>query len=93
MGSKHLESIIANIPPATVTKEFKKVEDISTKSMKRSGKIVRVVATVDTSVKKELKELAENMETTESVVILKALKNFGFKSIDDSMLVDKRTTR
>lgn len=98
MASKQLESIIATMPPATASRETiirSNTTQIAGDIMKKrtSTEVVKIVATANRDVKDELKEVAKNMGVTETVVILKALKDFGFQSIDNSMLVDKRTLR
>lgn len=97
MASKQLESIIATMPPATAAREIvvkNSTAQVSSDIIrKRTTEIVKIVATANQGVKNELKEVAKNMGVTETVIILKALKDFGFQSIDDSMLVDKRTLR
>lgn len=98
MASKQLESIIATMPSATASGETivkSNVKHISGDIIKKrtTNEIVKIVATANRDVKDELKEFAKSMGVTETVVILKALKDFGLSSIDNSMLVDKRTLR
>lgn len=99
MASKQLESIIATMPSATAKESDKqnfintKVSDVIEFKKKQKNDFIKIVATASKDVKEELKKMAKNMQVTETVIILKALKNFGLQSIDDSMLVDRRTLR
>lgn len=105
MASKQLESILASMPPATATKSMVVKNNLSVmtgleenkeieKTIKKTEeKLVRIVATANQEIKDELKKIARENNETETIIILKALRAFGFQSIEDSMLVDKRTLR
>lgn len=97
MASKQLESIIATIPSATAAGEAMRENNVlridNNVFQKKTIGAVKIVATANENIKEELKRTAKEMGVTETVVILKALKNFGFQSINDTMLVDKRTLR
>lgn len=97
MASKQLESIIATIPSATAAGEAMRENNVlridNNVFQKKAIGAVKIVATANENIKEELKRTAKEMGVTETVVILKALKNFGFQSINDTMLVDKRTLR
>ena len=59
----------------------------------KQEKTDRIVAEIPRSLKKQIKSYIENNEgMTEKSVILKALKAYGF-DIEDSLILDKRTTR
>ena len=95
MASKELESIIANLPPATVqeldSKESAEIKQGHLNPQKEN--MSRIVAVVNESVKEEIRLKAKQLKVPETVVILMALKGFGFDSIKDYMLVDKRKLR
>lgn len=95
MASKELESIIANLPPATVHElDSKDNEEINEEHLKpQKENMSRIVAVVSDSVKEEIREKSKQLKVPETVIILMALKKFGFDSIKDSMLVDKRKLR
>jgi hypothetical protein len=99
MVSKQLESIIAGIPPATVSKEnhpenLQLKEDIISRNpdIFSKKKIIKIVAEVPLSVKDELQHRAKLSGETEKTILLKALKLYGF-NINDTMLVDQRSLR
>lgn len=94
MASKELESIIANLPPATVQDTDLKEKPIEEpiKAQKKE-RMCRIVAVVGESVKDEIREKSKRLRVPETVIILMALKQFGFNSINDSMLIDKRKLR
>lgn len=96
MASKQLQSIMESIPSATaqspIDQMAKEIETIEKKS-DTPIKYVKIVATATPDIKEELKQLAKNLGVTETAIILQALKNFGFQSIDKHMLVDKRKLR
>ncbi len=90
MSSKQLDSILKNIPAATVTSE--KASGVNT-IIARKEETDRLVAIVPKTLKNEIKEhLRNNKGETERTVILKGLKAIGF-SIKNEWIVDKRTTR
>ncbi len=97
MNSKKLDSILKNIPPATIADE-KKLDTIhhvfSTAPNKTiQEKTERIVAEIPQVLKEEIKNyIDKNKGITERIIILKALKLFGFH-INDEWLVDKRSTR
>ena len=95
MASKELESIIANLPPATVqeidSKGNEEIKEDHLKSQKEN--MSRIVAVVSESVKEEIREKSKQLKVPETVIILMALKKFGFNSVKDSMLIDKRKLR
>lgn len=93
MASKQLESIIATMPPATAKEKLKVFSKEVNLPFNKKDKIVKIVASATENIKDELKERAKKLGVTETVIILRALKDFGFKSIDESMLIDKRTLR
>ena len=93
MASKQLESIIATMPPATVREKVENFSKEINLPINGKDKSVKIVASATQSIKDELKELAKESGVTETIIILKALKDFGFKSIDESMFVDKRKLR
>ena len=93
MVSKQLESIMATMPAATAEGQRSSDEVETSISKKRFSGTVRITASATMQIKDELKQVAKDCGITETAVILKALKAFGFKSITDAMLVDKRTLR
>lgn len=97
MASRQLESIIATIPSATASGEAMRENNVSRVDnnafQKKTTGTVKIVATANENIKEELKRTAKEMGVTETIIILKALKNFGFQSINDTMLIDKRTLR
>lgn len=89
--SKELDSILKNIPSATVTGELKAVKKDAFTSEKEEQD--RIVAVVPRTLKNEIKEyIRKNPGDTEKTVILKALKLLGF-TIPNNWLVDKRSLR
>ena len=96
MASKQLQSIMEAIPSATaqspIEKMAKAIQAID-KTPDKQAKYVKIVATATQEIKDELKQLAKNLGVTETAIILQALKNFGFQSVDESMLIDKRKLR
>jgi hypothetical protein len=97
MNSKKLDSILKNIPPATIADE-KKLDAIqhvfsTTPNKTVQEKTERIVAEIPQVLKEEIKNyIDKNKGITERIIILKALKLFGFH-INDDWLVDKRSTR
>ncbi len=94
--SKQLDSIMANIPSATVKSSSKNTEEENFSIFSReksTEKDVRVVASVPKVVKDELRKIALETDQTERTIILKALKKSGFTSIDKSMFYDRRSSR
>jgi hypothetical protein len=92
MSSKQLDSILKNIPSATVTAERAEAEaDIV--MVKKKEETERVVAIVPKSLKDAIKHHLRNHKgETERTLVLKGLKAIGF-DIKNEWLVDKRTTR
>ncbi|WP_032114117.1 hypothetical protein [Candidatus Paracaedibacter symbiosus] len=89
--SKELDSILKNIPSATVTGELKVAKENTFFSQKEEHD--RIVAVVPRTLKNEIKEyIRKNPGETEKTVILKALKLLGF-TIPNNWLVDKRSLR
>lgn len=97
MNSKKLDSILKNIPPATIADE-KKLDATqhvfsTTPNKTVQEKTERIVAEIPQVLKEEIKNyIDKNKGITERIIILKALKLFGFH-INDDWLVDKRSTR
>lgn len=97
MNSKKLDSILKNIPPATIADE-KKLDAIqhvfsTTPNKTVQEKTERIVAEIPQVLKEEIKNyIDKNKGITERIIILKALRLFGFH-INDDWLVDKRSTR
>lgn len=99
MTSKRLESILSSVPAATAQGEIysksilsRNVEE-QIKENSNNIQYSRVVATIPQVLKDEIKKYTrENKGNTETVVILKALKSFGF-NVDPQWLIDKRTLR
>ncbi|WP_032139751.1 hypothetical protein [Rickettsia tamurae] len=97
MNSKKLDSILKNIPPATIADE-KKLDAIHHVFSAAPNKTIqektgRIVAEIPQVLKEEIKNyIDKNKGITERIIILKALKLFGFH-INDEWLVDKRSTR
>lgn len=99
MNSKKLDSILKNIPPATIADEQKlETTHHVFSTTQKSNKIIhektgRIVAEIPQVLKDEIKNyIDKNKGVTERIIILKALKLFGFH-INDDWLVDKRSTR
>lgn len=99
MNSKKLDSILKNIPPATIADEQKLNSTHHVFSTDpKSNKIIqektgRIVAEIPQVLKEEIKNyIDKNKGMTERIIVLKALKLFGFH-INDDWLVDKRSTR
>jgi hypothetical protein len=100
MSSKQLDSILKNIPPATVQPSpapspTTTVANTSTQpeATKPPEELFRIVARIPSSLKDEIKQyLRQNRKETESILVLKGLKSLGF-NVKDEWLVDKRTLR
>lgn len=96
MNSKKLDSILKNIPPATIADERKSESPNNTFSVVHkniSEKTGRIVAEIPIVLKEDIKNYIDNNRgMTERIVILKALKLFGF-NIKDDWIVDKRSMR
>ena len=89
--SKKLDSILKTMPPATSSV----IEDKSVKKVKLLEKeeLTRIVARIPVPLKEDIRlYLKDKKGETESTLVLKALKSLGFK-VDNSLLVDRRTTR
>lgn len=84
--SKKLDSILAKLPPATVSEQT----EISPESIETEGAYSRIVAVVPLSLKKAMKMyLATHPEDTEKTLILKGLQLLGF-SVSSYELKDHR---
>lgn len=99
MNSKKLDSILKNMPPATIADEQKleathHIFSTTPKSNQIAHeKTGRIVAEIPQVLKEEIKNyIDKNKGVTERIIILKALKLFGFH-INNDWLVDKRSTR
>jgi hypothetical protein len=98
MSSKQLDSILSNIPSATVAKAQAQKHNIVEEAQqptltKIKEDYERIVAVVPKELKDEIREhLKNNKSATEKTVILKGLKLLGF-NIKNEWLLDKRTTR
>lgn len=94
MSSKQLDSILKNIPSATVTTTQRPEKNESFYvEQKQKEEMERIVASVPKSVKDEIREfLTKNKKETEKTVILRGLKAIGF-NIKTEWLVDKRSLR
>lgn len=95
MASKQLESIIATMPSATAKEDAINLSSIH-RDIKRTKKrlTVKIVASATEDIKEELKKTAKDLGITESAIILRALKvTYNFQTIDEEMLVDRRTLR
>lgn len=92
--SKELESILKNIPSATIKGEVanselqKKIEQPTIEEP-----MDRIVAVIPRSLKNEIRDYVKrNSGETERTVLLKALKLMGF-NIPGTWMVDKRSIR
>lgn len=89
--SKELNSILKNIPSATLNGEIhasKLAPEPTTQE-----EYDRIVAVIPRSLKNDLKDyIKKHRGETEKTVILKGLKLLGF-NIPNSWLIDKRSTR
>lgn len=91
MGSKELDSILSNTPPATVGDERKKYS-ILTKEI-QTEEVVKIVARVPISLKNDIRAYIKNNKgETESTLVIKGLKKIGF-NIDDKWTIDRRKLR
>lgn len=93
--SKELESILKNIPSATVAGET--TNTIIQKKISQNhitdDKMDRIVAVIPRSLKNEIREyVRKNSGETEKTVLLKALKLMGF-TVHNELIVDKRSMR
>lgn len=95
MSSKQLESILSRVPAATATyAAMRKSQDpqLTAASLPKE-QTERIVAVVPKKIKDEIRlYLTNNPTETERIIILKGLKLLGFE-VEDSLLVDKRSTR
>lgn len=92
--SKKLNSILDRLPHATAQNatlpSSQSIEKIEVKSESESEKMVRIVAPVPLSLKKELKRyVIENPGETEKALILRGLRALGFK-VADAHIEDQR---
>jgi len=95
MSSKQLESILSRVPAATATyTTMRKVQyPQPTPASLPKEQTERITAVVPKKIKDEIRfYLTNNPTETERIIILKGLKLLGFE-IEDSLLVDKRSTR
>ncbi|MDC0865183.1 hypothetical protein OAP56_04480 [Rickettsiaceae bacterium] len=91
MGSKELDSILGNTPPATVGDEKKNYTTL--KKREETEEVVKIVARVPLSLKNDIREyIKNNKNETESTLVTKGLKKMGF-SIDDKWVIDRRKLR
>lgn len=91
--SKKLESILKNTPSATVTSELSQNSPNTSTLHETKNEITRIVARIPVTLKDEIRNYIRNHKgETETTVILKSLKKFGF-NVDNSLIVDKRTLR
>lgn len=89
--SKQLDSILTRVPTATAVPTYAPAQIV--KEKKITEPIARIVAEVPKSLKDQIKHYVNNNPgQTERTVLLKALKEIGFR-VDDSWLVDNRTLR
>lgn len=92
MSSKQLESILKNIPSATVSQSQESVS-LPNPSPNLYEATERVVAIVPQSLKDEIRMYLKDRKTeTERTVILRGLKAIGF-NIPNEWLIDKRKIR
>lgn len=90
MSSKHLDSILRNIPSATV-QPLTAQENLEQKKQKEE--LSKVVARIPKTLKNEIRAyLSDKKKETETSLVLKGLKALGF-NVNDEWLVDKRTLR
>ena len=96
MSSKQLDSILSNIPSATVVKEQQKINIVNKAKYEEpvvKNEYERVVAVIPKELKEEIREhLRNNKSLTEKTLILKGLKLLGF-NVKNEWLIDKRTIR
>lgn len=89
--SKQLDSILTRVPAATAVPTYTPTPTV--KERKITEPIARIVAEVPKSLKEQIKHYVNNNPgQTERTVLLKALKEIGFK-VDETWLVDNRTLR
>lgn len=95
MGSKQLSSILGSAPSATA-----KGQSINLSTSNQQTVVVttpvsysRIVASIPQTLKDEIRQyIRDNKGETETTIVLKALKKFGF-TVDQSEIVDKRSIR
>ena len=93
MSSKQLDSILKNVPSATVQGEIKNAMSTFSNSEASSQKIVRIVASIPQKLKQEIKNYINNNKgETETTLVLRGLQKIGFQ-VDNSLLIDKRSIR
>lgn len=93
MSSKQLESILKNIPSATVQSHVTGDDHEQHKQNPLYESTERVVAIVPQSLKNEIRSYLKSRKTeTERTVILRGLKAIGF-NVPNEWLIDKRTIR
>jgi hypothetical protein len=93
MSSKQLDSILKNVPSATVQGELKNAMSTFNNSEASSQKVVRIVASIPQKLKQEIKNYIHNNKgETETTLVLRGLQKIGFQ-VDNSLLIDKRSIR
>lgn len=91
MASKEFESILKQVPAATVTKE--EFLPTSEKVIKKKTEMARIVAVVPQDLKDQIQEYVKKEKgMSESALVIKALKALGFK-VSSEFEIDRRTTR
>ena len=93
MASKEFESILKQVPAATVTKEESFPSHISAKVTRKKTEMARIVAVVPQDLKYQIQEYVKKEKgMSESALVIKALKALGFK-VSSEFEIDRRTTR
>jgi hypothetical protein len=91
MASKEFESILKQVPAATVTKE--ESSPTSEKVIKKKTEMARIVAVVPQDLKDQIQEYVKKEKgMSESALVIKALKALGFR-VSSEFEIDRRTTR
>ncbi|MES2215366.1 MAG: hypothetical protein V4485_05075 [Pseudomonadota bacterium] len=103
MSPKQLGSILDKYPAATAVgqikalevKEIYKLAPVSIKPSKTHIEEMGILTVrMPLSLKTEIQDYVKKHKgETEKTIVLRALKDFGFKIIKDDWLVDKRSTR
>ncbi|HQS83644.1 MAG TPA: hypothetical protein PLY23_01860 [Alphaproteobacteria bacterium] len=89
--SKHLDSILSSVPPATANSVIQPLPPQIQERVEEQTE--RIVAVVPKQVKEEIRRYIKNNHgATEKIVLLRALKGMGF-NIKDEWLIDKRSIR
>ena len=93
MSSKQLDSILKNVPSATIQGEIKNSINILNNTEPSSQKNPRIVATIPQKLKQDIKDyINKNRGETETTIVLRGLQKIGFH-VDNSLLIDKRSLR